>query len=332
MSRKERPALQIGPLHDTEKVSRPSLIAGFTDIAPSALDDLPIGDIQPRASQPRRFFHPAGLEQLATSIRQHGILQPLSVHERGGVYELIAGERRLRAAKLAGLSFVPVKVFKGLTEAQIGQFAAMENLQREDLNPVDEADALLDILSAELAVPREQLTPNLERWKSLKMKDPALAKATPEERESIEKLERVFGGLSKGVWTSFVSNRLPVLRLPEDLLEAVRSGAVEYTKATALRRLAPELRAALLPRAASLSLQELRREIAQATAAPGGKAARPDLLKELGSPASRRKLERLPDAAQWRVMELLQEVKQLLDEAPAEGEKAGKLGQVDLKF
>jgi len=88
--------------------------------------------------QPRTHFDDASLESLAESIRSHGIVQPLLVRRRGNGYELIAGERRWRAAKLAGLSHVPV-VVKEVPDESLLEIALTENIQRESLNPMEEA-------------------------------------------------------------------------------------------------------------------------------------------------------------------------------------------------
>lgn len=97
--------------------------------------------VRPNAYQPRRRFDPARLEELAASIREGGILQPLIVRRTGDGYELVSGERRLQAARLAGLPTVPV-ILRDLDDRQMLVLALVENLQREDLNPVDEAEAL----------------------------------------------------------------------------------------------------------------------------------------------------------------------------------------------
>jgi len=104
---------------------------------------VPIRDIRPNPDQPRQTFGPEGLQELADSIRQHGILQPLLVRELADGYELIAGERRLRAAELAGNTEVPVIVHArgDLPEDRL-ELSLIENLQRADLNPVEEARAL----------------------------------------------------------------------------------------------------------------------------------------------------------------------------------------------
>jgi len=107
--------------------------------------DVPIGDVVPNPQQPRTVMDPARLEELAASIRMYGIIQPLLVTEERGVdgrivYQLIAGERRLRAAKAAGLERVPVTI-RQTTPQELLEIAIVENVQRADLNPIEEAIA-----------------------------------------------------------------------------------------------------------------------------------------------------------------------------------------------
>ena len=107
-----------------------------------------IGEIKPNPEQPRRAFDPISLQELADSIRIHGILQPLLVREGLAGYELIAGERRLRAAEIAGLAEVPVIVHPGSggrLEERL-ELALVENLQRTDLNPIEQARAIQRLL------------------------------------------------------------------------------------------------------------------------------------------------------------------------------------------
>lgn len=96
--------------------------------------------VEPNKEQPRKTFDKDALAELAESIKQHGIIQPLVVVKKGEHYELVTGERRWRAAKIAGLKEVPV-VVKNLTEQEIMEISLIENIQREDLNPVEEAMA-----------------------------------------------------------------------------------------------------------------------------------------------------------------------------------------------
>lgn len=107
---------------------------------------LRISEVEPNREQPRKKFDEDALLELADSIRQFGVLQPLLVQKRDGYYEIIAGERRWRAAKMAGLKEVPV-VIKDFSEQQIVEISLIENIQREDLNPIEEALAYKRLLS-----------------------------------------------------------------------------------------------------------------------------------------------------------------------------------------
>lgn len=106
---------------------------------------LPIRQIRPNPAQPRKIFDPEGLRELAASIEQYGILQPLTVRRRLGDYELVAGERRLRAAKLAGCTEVPC-ILLTVDEEQSGMVALVENLQRRDLDYIEEAEGLARLM------------------------------------------------------------------------------------------------------------------------------------------------------------------------------------------
>lgn len=102
--------------------------------------ELKINEIEPNKGQPRKYFDDDKLSQLAESIKQHGIVQPIIVKNEDGVYRIVAGERRWRAARLAGLTKVPV-LLKELSNKQVMEIALIENIQREDLNPIEEAEA-----------------------------------------------------------------------------------------------------------------------------------------------------------------------------------------------
>ena len=106
---------------------------------------LPARSIRPNPSQPRKIFQPEALDELAESIRQHGILQPLSVRRSGNSYELIAGERRLRAAQQAGLTDIPC-IIMHMDDRESGMAALVENLQRKDLDFIEEAAGIARLL------------------------------------------------------------------------------------------------------------------------------------------------------------------------------------------
>ena len=105
-----------------------------------------IAKVEPNREQPRKNFDEDALLELSESIKQFGLLQPILVQDRKDHYEIIAGERRWRAAKLAGLKEVPV-IIKNLTEQEIVEIALIENIQREDLNPIEEAQAYKKLLT-----------------------------------------------------------------------------------------------------------------------------------------------------------------------------------------
>ena len=105
-----------------------------------------VSDIEPNREQPRKHFDEDALLELSESIKQFGIIQPLIVQKRANYYEIIAGERRWRAAKMAGLKEVPV-IVKNYTEQQIVEISLIENIQRENLNPIEEAQAYKRLLT-----------------------------------------------------------------------------------------------------------------------------------------------------------------------------------------
>ena len=107
--------------------------------------EIPIDEVHPNPNQPRKNFDQTALEELAQSIKNHGVIQPLVVNKEDNGYMIIAGERRWRASKIAGLEFVPC-IVKNYTEKQIKEIALIENLQREDLNPVEAAKAIKQLM------------------------------------------------------------------------------------------------------------------------------------------------------------------------------------------
>ena len=107
---------------------------------------LPISQIESCSTQPRKYFDPEKLEELADSIREHGVIQPLAVRKlASGYYQIIAGERRWRAARMAGLTEVPVVIIEA-NDRKAMELAMIENLQREDLNPIEEAEGFRSLI------------------------------------------------------------------------------------------------------------------------------------------------------------------------------------------
>ncbi|WP_172959905.1 ParB/RepB/Spo0J family partition protein [Thermus scotoductus] len=267
---------------------------------------LPLEALVP-SPQPRKRFE--GLEALAHSIREKGVLQPLLVRPLGdGRYAIVAGERRYRAARMAGLSEVPVRVVE-LSEKEARLFALVENLQREDLNPYEETVGVLALLSEDLGRSVEEVVGLLRKMKNAKegrVRDNVVPTA---EARRVEELFKALGRMS---WESFVQHRLPLLSLPEDLRAALEEGAIPYTAALELKKVKDaSLRKALLEEArAGLSLRELKARVRGVLRKE--KAPRP-WPKEVAAKLVRLDLEALPPERRARVEELLAELERVLE-------------------
>jgi ParB family transcriptional regulator, chromosome partitioning protein len=196
--------------------------------------------------QPRHYFDPDKLEQLAQSIAQHGILEPLLVRPwNDNQYELVAGERRYRAAVQLGLSEVPV-VIRQLNDEEAIQLALIENLQREDLNPIEETEGILQLLAFKLEMPVQAVPALLYQMKNTVEREtearnnviPNAQSAQEQTRSDHEQtIQAVFQDLGLMSWLSFTCNRLPLLNLPNEILAAIHSGRIAYTKALAIARI-----------------------------------------------------------------------------------------------
>lgn len=211
-------------------------------------------------TQPRRYFEPQAMQSLVESIKQHGILSPLLVRPKGeDLYELVAGERRYRAAVSAGLDEVP-SVIRELTDEDALQVALLENLQREDLNPLEETEGILQLLALKLN--------QTSSWTRA-----LLNAAAHPERNSVDNVihsrewqtvVEVFTSVGKFTPESFRTNRLPLLNLPDEIKEALREGRLSYTKARAIAQIkSPLERMELLQAVISedLSLNQIKNRI-----------------------------------------------------------------------
>lgn len=215
--------------------------------SPQAEQALPVADLRSGSAQPRRAFDEASLEALAASIRQQGVLQPLLVRPVNGGHEIVAGERRWRAAQLAGLTEVPV-IIRSLDDHQARIAALVENLQRENLNVIDELDAKLALVALALDLPVQEVRPRL------------LALLREEPGPAQEALNTLFAPLGE-TWESFTRNKLRILNWPEPLLNAVRAG-LPFTLASVIVGAPAEHHARLIDLATNgMSRAELRQEI-----------------------------------------------------------------------
>lgn len=151
-------------------VKRPALGRGLTSLMSQITPDdaptreLPVGSLVPNRQQPRTHFDEAALNDLAASLKQHGIVQPIVVRRVGERFEIIAGERRWRAAKLAGLPTVPV-VVKEIPDDRLLELALVENIQRQELNPIEEARAYWQ-LGEHLRLTQEQVADRVSKSRS----------------------------------------------------------------------------------------------------------------------------------------------------------------------
>lgn len=219
-------------------------------------------DLKLPAFQPRQYFDETKLQELAQTIKNHGVLEPLLVRSlpRQNQYELVAGGRRYRAASLAGLTEVPVIVLE-LSDEQALEIAIVENLQREDLNPVEETEGIIHLLAQRLKTTVTEVSPLLHQiQKQLRGR----AANNVIGSEIIEQIQAIFESLGLMELDSFIGNRLPLLNLPEDVLEALRSGQIEYTKAKAIASVKDEeLRKELLSDAITnaLSLSQIKEKV-----------------------------------------------------------------------
>ena len=201
---------------------------------------LPVGQIHPNPSQPRKIFDADGLQELAGSIRTYGILQPLTVRRRNGEYELVAGERRLRAAKIAGMTEVPC-ILLTVDEEQSGMVALVENLQRRDLDYIEEAQGLARLMR-QYGLNQEQAAARV------------------------------------GKSQSAVANKLRLLRHSPAVLSALRENGLSERHARALLKLedgGEQLQFAKLAAQSRWSVRQLEAQIAHN--ANAARTARPEL-------------------------------------------------------
>jgi ParB family chromosome partitioning protein len=181
----------------TEITRQPSTEPGVTALDGSTTHEVRVDEIKPNRLQPRRRFDDTKLQELADSMRQNGILQPLLVRVVDGEYELVAGERRLRAARLAGFETVPVWVREDVDDRDALKLALLENVQRADLNPIEEARGYRRLID-EFGMQQQELAERLGKSRSA------------------------------------VTNALRLLNLPEELRVRIESGDLSAGHARAL--------------------------------------------------------------------------------------------------
>jgi ParB family chromosome partitioning protein len=179
-----------------------ALLSPERDVAPQQTQVVPIDSIEPNPLQPRSRFDQAKLNELAQSIAENGVVQPLVVRPKGAGYELIAGERRWRAAQLLGLSDIPITILN-VPDDKLLELALIENIQREELNPIEEAQAYQKLIE------------------TIGLTQEVLAKRVGRDR-------------------SYITNYLRLLKLPEDLQLLVQEGELSTGHARTILALTDE--------------------------------------------------------------------------------------------
>jgi ParB family transcriptional regulator, chromosome partitioning protein len=205
---------------------------------------LAIGDIVRDPDQVRRWFDPEKLANLTASIQAVGIRERLWVRPlANGQYRLVAGERRYRSAIAAGLTEVPVEILD-IDDDLALTLSLLENLQREDLNPVEEAEGILKLVAQKLGGTVEEAVSLLYKMKN---QQEGAVRGNVSPNNQFQVVEAVFSTVGRISWLSFVRTRLPLLKLPHDILKMLHQGKLEYTKAMVIARIKDdEQRQALL--------------------------------------------------------------------------------------
>lgn len=298
---------------------------GSSEAEATAGSTVPLAAVKFNVRQPRKHVSEDGLQDLAASIRDKGVLEPIIVRRAGKGYELVAGERRTRAAAMAGLKEIPAIVVD-IDDREALEIAIIENLQREDLNAVEETEAVIGLLEISLDMDRHRVVAVLQALYNEERGRVGSRDVSERHRTVVTAL---FRRLGRFTISSFVSNRLPILEFPESLLSAVRNGKLAFTKAQAIARVedpADRERLLAVALAEDLSLSQIRRRITElrrtgntggirATGHPGALDRAQQLVTSTKRLLNRRKLAVMDPERLHRVNELLEELQATLQES-----------------
>jgi len=245
------------------------------------VESLPIGIVHPRPQQIRKYFDPDKLARLMESIKSlNQITDPLLVRPhptRPDEYELLAGHRRREAALKLKFTHIPVKIFK-VSDETAAEIAAASNLQREDLNPLEETDGILELLSLKLHKSQDDVI-RLFYQLGNQGKTKNNVVLSPE----WQVVESVFSSVARITPETFRVQRLPLLNLPEEVIEALREGRIEYTKARAIARVKDQAqRQKLLNEALThdLSKREIDEQVKSLRTSRSGVDPLPDRMRD----------------------------------------------------
>ena len=220
---------------------------------------LPVADIQPlklpgNLKQPRLYFDPAKMDRLKESIRKHGVLEPILVRpKKDGGYETVSGERRWRSCCELGLEAIP-GVVREMSDETALEAALIAHLLNEEITAIEQTESILSLLSLHLDISVEEIKSGLYRVNNSRIRGVENSRIfNSEEVEAIGSILSEFGMKL----SSFVSNRLPMLNLAPEILEAVREGKLSPTNAVILNRQRPELHSELVEQAEGLTKQDV---------------------------------------------------------------------------
>jgi ParB family transcriptional regulator, chromosome partitioning protein len=209
----------------------PDFEMGVPEAEPSAAGDLLVDEISPNRLQPRGYFDDKKLEELVTSIEEHGVLQPVVVQKADSGYELIVGERRWRASKKLGLKKIPA-VIREVSDAQSLEIAIIENIHRQDLNPIEEAEAYAR-LANEFALTQEMVAKKVGKSRTAVANTLRLLKLSRNIKEDLIS-EKISMGHARALLGLENSKQMEILRkeiIKQDLTVRQTEGRINIIKA-----------------------------------------------------------------------------------------------------
>ena len=217
----------------------PDFEMGVPEAEPSAANDLLVDEISPNRLQPRSYFDDTKLEELVTSIEEHGVLQPVVVQKADSGYELIVGERRWRASKKLGLKKIPA-VIREVSDAQSLEIAIIENIHRQDLNPIEEAEAYAR-LANEFALTQEMVAKKVGKSRTAIANTLRLLKLSRNIKEDLIS-EKISMGHARALLGLENSKQMEILRkeiIKQDLTVRQTEGRVNKIKAESVNKPGP---------------------------------------------------------------------------------------------
>lgn len=215
------------------------------------LTEIEIDLVEPNPFQPRTKFDPDALEELKRSIAEKGVIQPITVRRRDGGYQLIAGERRLRAAKSLGLSRIPAYVLDVESDEEMLELSIIENIHREDLNPMELARGYQRLID-HCHLTQEEVAKKVGKDRTTITNFLRLLRLPPQIQESLERGELTMGHaralisiedeeLQLRIWRRAVRENLSVRRVEDLVRQAIRKDGASQRKAVTARSLSPEI-------------------------------------------------------------------------------------------